>query len=200
MKLTYLSRLADFLLNVAASRSLETTSATIAQEEVMSNVRHGALALAFAAVMCATPEIASAQQMTISKFTFPYVQVIETCGADGLPNSGDGEFITITGSAEVVEYVKPSGVGEWDTRTRFTASGTGTDAAGTGSYDLHISQTVNANLASFGETMVVGKTMLIRQGENGTPDDLVAKVFVNLRVDGNGVPTIDLGRFESECR
>lgn len=162
----------------------------------MSNVRLGALALAFVAIMCAAPAVASAQQPFIAKSTLPFTEFLATCGPNGEP--GLGEIVTVTGTSEVVEYMKPLGYGEWNHKFRVTGSGTAQGA--TASYHYHVNQTANFNLVNGTDTIIMTRTMLIRQGETATPDDLVVRIFFHITQDATGTPNVLQDRLEIECK
>jgi hypothetical protein len=162
----------------------------------MSNVRLGALALALAAIMCATPTIASAEQPFITKITLPFTEYLGTCGPNGEP--GLGEVVAVTGTSDVTEYLKPLGYGEWNHKFRVNGSGTGQGATAT--YLYHVNQAANFNLVNGTDTIIMTRTMLVREGETATPDDLVVRIFFHVSQDATGTPRVLQDRLEIECK
>jgi len=185
-----LDRVAGILLNDSASRSLDSTSATYAQEDVMMNVRRGALALGLAALLSAAPQVASADTPLITNVKTTFVQPTVSC---------TGDPITITGDSDVIMWQRLVASGEWNFKQKVTQNGTATDAFG-GSYHYHLSQTANFNLTTGADTIIVLRSMLTRLGEVGSPDDLSVRTYLHVVQNADGTTTVDHGSFEIECR
>jgi hypothetical protein len=165
----------------------------------MSNVRRGAFALAFIAVVFSAPRIVVAN--TPNKVEIPYAEV--------RTNPCTGEVVTLSGVTDLFSSIKATKTGGLDFTMRIKTNGSGTAvSAFDGSivkYNFRVDEVVKfTDMPSGGfDATTISKSQLIRLGSLGeeipTDDDWLMKELFRIKLHADGTILVDRSFLNETC-